>query len=289
MEAATPVADHGHQPQHRYISPTRKGNVGPHHQPHPRNFFQPQVPLAQPERRGLQNQPAQFFNRDHGPTLRPLEKIDKNILRFPDKAKETMGVDVDPFPAMSVGVNVADLRSVARNCSLPYAQKNLATEDLRWVLEAQRSRRSKSIKSNQQRLGGQGRIIVTRSFSLESARRHSIGTRSPRMVKPPLRLQRKRAKERKRQQKQMEAKGSSSRKPRQPTKRNMVWVRKKKKEAATQTLLKGDGQSPTSPKVASVIVSLDGVLKATFEAQEQSGNRGTDQKKMTLFILGNSQ
>ncbi|GKV04390.1 hypothetical protein SLEP1_g16548 [Rubroshorea leprosula] len=152
------------------------------------------------------------------------EKIDKGILKFPDKAKETMGVDADPFPTMSVGVNVADLRSIARNRSLPYAQRNLAAEDLRWVLEAQRSRHSRSIRSDQQRLGGQGRITVTRNFSPEGARRYSTGTRSPRMVKPPLKspfrrwekvshpkfpaqnprtlrrkLQRKRAEERKRQ------------------------------------------------------------------------------------------
>ncbi|GKV04468.1 hypothetical protein SLEP1_g16622 [Rubroshorea leprosula] len=182
MEAATLVANHGHQPQHKYILPGRKGNVGPHHQPCPRDFFQPQVPPAQPVRRGLQNQPTQFFNRDHGPTLRPLEKIDKDILRFPDKAKEIMGVDADPFPAVSVGVNVADLKSVARNRSLPYAQKNLAAEDLRWVLEAQRSRQSRSVRSDQQRLGGQERITVTRNFSPEGARRYSTGTRSPRMM-----------------------------------------------------------------------------------------------------------
>ncbi|GKV35499.1 hypothetical protein SLEP1_g43756 [Rubroshorea leprosula] len=232
MEAATPVADHGHQPQHKYILLARKGNVGPCHQPCPRDFFQPQVPPVQPVRRSLQNQPAQFFNKDHGPSLRPLEKIDKNTLRFPDKAKETMGVDADPFPAVSVGVNVADLMSVAKNHNLPHTHRNLAAEDLRWVLEAQRSRHSRSVRSDQQKLGGQGRITVTRNFSPEGARRYSTGTRSPRMVKPPLkspskrwekvnhpkfpaqnpktlrrRLQRKRAEERKRHQKQVEAEG----------------------------------------------------------------------------------
>ncbi|GKV52897.1 hypothetical protein SLEP1_g59450 [Rubroshorea leprosula] len=258
MEAAAPVADHGHQPQHKYIMPARKGNVGPHHQPCPRDFFQPQVPPAQLVRCGLQNQPAQFFNRDYGPALRPLEKIDKDILKFPDKAKETMGVEADPFPAVSVGVNVVDLRSVARNCSLPYAQRNLATEDLRWVLEAQRSRHSRSVKSDPQRLRG-------------TLRR---------------KLQRKRAEERKRQQKQMGAEGSSSRRPRQPTKRNMVWVRKEKNETVTQTLPKEDDQSPTSPKVATVILSPDGVLKATFEAQEQSGNRGSESKEDGTIHFG---
>ncbi|GKV15340.1 hypothetical protein SLEP1_g26138 [Rubroshorea leprosula] len=311
MEAATPIADHGHQPQHKYILPARKGNVGPHHQPCPRDFFQPQVPPAQPVQRGLQNQPAQFFNRDHGPALRSLEKIDKGILKFLDKAKETMGVDADPFLAMSVGVNVADLRSVARNRSLPYAQRNLAAEDLRWVLEAQRSRQSRSVRSDQQRLGGQERITVTRNFSPEGARRYSTGTRSPRMVKPPLRspskrwekvnhpkfpaenprtlrrrLQHKRAEERKRHQKQVKAEGSSSRRPRQPTKRNMVWVRKEKKEAVTQTLQKEDDQSSASPKVASVIVSPDGVLKATFQAQERSGNPGSESKEDGTIHFG---
>ncbi|GKV43324.1 hypothetical protein SLEP1_g50628 [Rubroshorea leprosula] len=587
MEAAAPVADHGHQPQHRYVPPGRRGNVGPHHQPYPRDFFQPQVLPAQPVQRGLQNHPAQLFNRDqlidlvqetHEPALRPLvrpsymkpypdiidhenpfprgfkvpeftlfsgevaltwylslpqnsvyswrqmedlfhtqfyrcepevsmadlsrlaqkpgelfeaflarfrrarlkcrvalpeqefvklaqngldielrkkfegmefrdfyelsykvaryenllkediqkkaashgtyysdpnfdldvaevvadkpvvcpdlvrpthqpetsvrryvgeagkqytfdvskasdifdhlkksgliklpprykiptaaeieardyckfhnswkhstdnclifrnilqEKIDKGILKFPDKAKETIGVDADPFPAMSVGVNVADLRSVARNRSLPYAQRNLAAEDLRWVLEAQRSRQSRSVRLDQQRLGGQERIAVTRNFSLEGARRYSTGTRSPRMVKLPLRLpsrrwekvnhpkfpaqnprtlrhrlQRKRAEERKRQQKQVEAEGSSSRRPRQPTKRNMVWVRKQKNETVTQTLQKEDDQSSASPKVASVIVSLDGVLKATFEAQEQSRNRGSESKEDGTIHFG---
>ncbi|GKV52448.1 hypothetical protein SLEP1_g59025 [Rubroshorea leprosula] len=81
MEAAAPVADHGNQPQHRYIPPGRRGNVGLHHQPYPRDFFQPQVPPAQPVQRGLQNHLAQLFNRDqlidlvqetYGPALRPL-------------------------------------------------------------------------------------------------------------------------------------------------------------------------------------------------------------------------
>ncbi|GKV42187.1 hypothetical protein SLEP1_g49624 [Rubroshorea leprosula] len=84
----------------------------------------------------------------------------------------------------------------------------------------------------------------------------------------------------------MGAKGSSSRRPRQPTKRNMVWVRKEKNETVTQTLLKGNDQSPTSPKVASVIVSQDGVLKATFEAQEQSGNRGAESKEDGTIRFG---
>ncbi|GKV28866.1 hypothetical protein SLEP1_g37855 [Rubroshorea leprosula] len=59
------------------------------------------------------------------------EKIDKGILRFPDKAKETMGVDADPFPTMSVGVNAADLRSIARDRTQTYYRRRLAADDLR--------------------------------------------------------------------------------------------------------------------------------------------------------------
>ncbi|GKV21983.1 hypothetical protein SLEP1_g31893 [Rubroshorea leprosula] len=488
MEAAAPVADHGHQHQHRYVPPGRKGNVGPHHQPYPRDFFQPQVPPAQPVQHALRPlvRPAsrkpyldiidhenpfprgfkvpeftlfsgevgqftiehigrftiqcgeasgddnlklklfpssltgtaltwylglpqnsvyswrqmedlfhtQFYRCEpevsmadlsrlaqkpgesseaflvrfrrarlkcrvalpeqefvklaqngldielrkkfegmkfqdfyelsykvaryenllkedvqkkaasHGTyysdpnfdldmaevvidkpvvcldLVRPTHQPETSMRRYVDKAKETMGVDADPFPAVSVGVNVADLRSVTRNRSLPYAQRNLAAEDLRWVLEAQRSRHSRSVRSNKQRLRGQGRITMTRNFSPKGAIRYSTGTRSPRMVKPPLKSPSRR------QQQQMEVKGSSSRKPHQPIKRNMVWVRKEKKEAVTQTLLKGDDQSPASPKVASVIVSPDGVLKTTFEAQEQSGNHGAESKEDGIIHFG---
>ncbi|GKV11069.1 hypothetical protein SLEP1_g22355 [Rubroshorea leprosula] len=65
-------------------------------------------------------------------------EIDKGILKFLDKAKETMGVNADPSPVVFVGVNVVDLRSIARNHNLPYAQRNRAAEDLRWVIKAQR-------------------------------------------------------------------------------------------------------------------------------------------------------
>ncbi|GKV17141.1 hypothetical protein SLEP1_g27682 [Rubroshorea leprosula] len=183
MEAATSVANHGHQPQYRYISPGRMENVGPHHQPHPRDFFQPQVSPAQSVQCGLQNQSTQLCNRGqlidlvqetYEPALRPLEKVDKGILKFPNKVKETMGVDANPFSVVFVGMKVANLRSVARNYSLPYAQRHLAAEDLRWVIEAQKSKHSKSVRSDQQRLGGQGRMIVTRNFSPEGARRYSV-------------------------------------------------------------------------------------------------------------------
>ncbi|GKV00673.1 hypothetical protein SLEP1_g13330 [Rubroshorea leprosula] len=58
-------------------------------------------------------------------------KIDKGILCFPNKAKETMGVDANPFPTMSVGVNAADLMSIARDRTQTYYRRRLATDDLR--------------------------------------------------------------------------------------------------------------------------------------------------------------
>ncbi|GKV48632.1 hypothetical protein SLEP1_g55430 [Rubroshorea leprosula] len=389
-----------------YILPSRRGNVGPYHQPHPRDFFQPQVPPAQPVQCGLQNQLAQLFNRDqlidlvqetYGPALRPLvhstyrkpypnvidhenpfprgfkvleftlfsgeaaylkiqstlggkwrtcfisnsiivnwkclwqtcldlskadlsrlakkpgespeaflasdpnfdldvvevvtdkpvvcpnlvrptHQPEMSVRRYVSEAEKQYTFDVskpsdifdhlkksDPFTAVSVGVNVANLRSVARNYSLPYAQRNLAADYLRF--------------------------IVIRNFNPESTRPHSTGTRSPRMVKPPLRspskqwekvgqlkfptqnpktlrcrLQHKRVEEQKRQQKQVEAEGSSFRKPCQPIKRNMVWVRKEKKEIVTQTLLEGDDQSPVSPNVAFVIVKVVSADDKCFSA-----------------------
>ncbi|GKV21395.1 hypothetical protein SLEP1_g31379 [Rubroshorea leprosula] len=61
---------------------------------------------------------------------------------------------------------------------------------------------------------------------------------------------------------------------------------KEKKETATQTLLEGEDQSPASPKVASVIVGSDGVLKATFEEQEQCGNPGGGSKEGGTIHFG---
>ncbi|GKU99827.1 hypothetical protein SLEP1_g12614 [Rubroshorea leprosula] len=53
-----------------------------------------------------------------------------------------------------------------------------------------------------------------------------------------------------------------------------------------QVVEQEDDQSSTSPKVASVIVSPDGVLKATFEAQEQSGNHGSESKEDDTIHFG---
>ncbi|GKV02908.1 hypothetical protein SLEP1_g15286 [Rubroshorea leprosula] len=208
--------------------------------------------------------------------IRPTHQPETSVRHYVNKAKETMEVDADPFPTVSVSVNVPDLRSVARNRYLPYAQRNLAVKDLRWVIEAQRSRHSRSVRSDWQRPGGQGRIIVTKNFSPESTKPHSTGTRSPRMIKPPLRSPFRRWE--KVNHPKFPTQNPRTLRPHQPTKRNMVWVRKEKKEVATHTLLEEEDQSPASPKVASVIVGADDMLKATFEAQEQSENVGNGGK-----------
>ncbi|GKV34366.1 hypothetical protein SLEP1_g42743 [Rubroshorea leprosula] len=174
------------------------------------------------------------------------EKIDKGILKFPDKAKETMGVDADPFPTVDLDIEGAS---------------------------GQTSRGSG---------GKKGSLSPSRRW--EKISHPKFLAQNPRTLRR--KLQRKRAEERKRHQKQVEAEGSSSRRPRQLTKRNMVWVRKEKKKAVTQTLQKEDDQSSASPKVASVIVSLDGVLKATFEAQEQSRNGGAESKEDGTIHFG---
>ncbi|GLU04133.1 hypothetical protein SLE2022_212960 [Rubroshorea leprosula] len=67
------------------------------------------------------------------------DKIDKGILRLLDKDKETTGVDADPFPSMFVGVNVVDLRSIARDRNQPYFRCRVAVDDMRWVIEEARA------------------------------------------------------------------------------------------------------------------------------------------------------
>ncbi|GKV17163.1 hypothetical protein SLEP1_g27699 [Rubroshorea leprosula] len=156
--------------------------------------------------------------------VRPTHQPETSVRHYVDKVKETIGVNADPFPTVPVGVNVADLRSVARNRSLPYAQRKLVVEDLRWVIETQRSRHNKSVSAK--------------------------GLKSEKGNRSKWRLR-----------------GSSSCRPRQPTKRNMVWVRKEKNGNVTQTLLEGDNQSPASPKVASVIEDM--ADKIVFEKPEE--------------------
>ncbi|GKV36311.1 hypothetical protein SLEP1_g44457 [Rubroshorea leprosula] len=57
-------------------------------------------------------------------------KIDKGLLRFPEKPKEAMGVDENPFPNVDVGVNVDDIRSISQRT---YKGRTLAADDLRWI------------------------------------------------------------------------------------------------------------------------------------------------------------
>ncbi|GKV09579.1 hypothetical protein SLEP1_g21057 [Rubroshorea leprosula] len=77
-----------------------------------------------------------------------------------------MGVDADPFPSMSVGVNAADLRSIARDRAQPYSRRRLATDDLRWVIEEARARRNQCVPSTLHHKsifwnGGRTKVVTT--------------------------------------------------------------------------------------------------------------------------------
>ncbi|GKV51959.1 hypothetical protein SLEP1_g58572 [Rubroshorea leprosula] len=74
--------------------------------------------------------------------IKVVQQTNKTVKRYVDKAKENMGVDADPFPSMSVGVNAADLRSIARDKTQPYSRHRLVADDLRWVIEEARVRRN---------------------------------------------------------------------------------------------------------------------------------------------------
>ncbi|GKV13586.1 hypothetical protein SLEP1_g24581 [Rubroshorea leprosula] len=116
VEAAPRAVDLGNHQQPIYMPPPRRPNGGhpQHNATLLREHFQPYVP---PMQQNLQ------------------DKIDKGILHFPDNAKETMGVDADLFPTMSVGMNAADLRIIARDRTQSYSRCRHVADDLRWVIE----------------------------------------------------------------------------------------------------------------------------------------------------------
>ncbi|GKV06959.1 hypothetical protein SLEP1_g18777 [Rubroshorea leprosula] len=72
------------------------------------------------------------------------ENIDRGILQFPKKAKQTMGVDANPFPDLSVGVNVADLGSLNKDKNRSYSKRKLTANDLRWVIKEAKTRKDQA-------------------------------------------------------------------------------------------------------------------------------------------------
>ncbi|GKV45247.1 hypothetical protein SLEP1_g52356 [Rubroshorea leprosula] len=163
------------------------------------------------------------------------DKIDKGILCFPDKAKETMGVDADPFPTMSVGVNAADLRSIARDRIQTYYRCRLAADDLRWVIE--------------------GTAISGR-------------TEKPRMVKPPPRSPSKRW------ELVVHPKFPKDQAQPLPARRKSVWVHKVKGSTSNQNSPEKEEppKSPTSPRVLAVESNEETGLKAKFDMSDEPKN-----------------
>ncbi|GKU96957.1 hypothetical protein SLEP1_g10138 [Rubroshorea leprosula] len=220
------------------------------------------------------------------------EKIDKGILRFPNKAKETMGVDADPFPTMSIGVNAADLRSIARDRSQTYYRRRLVADDLRWVIEEARTRR------NQVRSGSYRRRQPGGHNSTQQKNNANLA-KKPRMVKPPprsptkrwervvhpkfpkgqnprtlrRRLQRKRAAER-HQQQITNSGGMADQAQPLPARRKSVWVRKEKGSSSGQNApKKGEPpRIPTSPRVLAVESNEETGLKAKFDVPDKAKN-----------------
>ncbi|GKV50945.1 hypothetical protein SLEP1_g57622, partial [Rubroshorea leprosula] len=187
------------------------------------------------------------------------DKIDKGLLRFPEKPKEAMGVDDNPFPNVDVGVNVADIRSISRRT---YRGRTLAADELRWVIEKERER----CAQQNQRLGGQHH--AARIYASKSRMKEARHTDHSRMVKPPhrppsKRLQRKRAEARRRQQLATEEVKVPQR---SLAKGKMVWKRKESQEVAVQN--ESQPKVPP-PKLTSLIVN-ENELKATFEADQQA-------------------
>ncbi|GKV50531.1 hypothetical protein SLEP1_g57234 [Rubroshorea leprosula] len=171
------------------------------------------------------------------------DKIDKGILRFSDKAKETMGVDADPFPTMSVGVNAADLRSIARDKTQTYNGRRLAADDLGWVIEEARARRN------------QGTAIFGR-------------VEKPRMVKPPPRSPTKRW------ERVVHPKFPKDQAQPLPVRRKSVWVRKEKRSSSYQNSPEKEEppRIPTSPRILAVESNEETGLKAKFDVSDKAEN-----------------
>ncbi|GKU99501.1 hypothetical protein SLEP1_g12347 [Rubroshorea leprosula] len=91
------------------------------------------------------------------------EKIDKGILRFLEKAKETMGIDANPFPDL------------------------LAADDLRWVIKEARSRKDQAILDPPRGRNHEGHDLKQRKIGPSQSVVKSSYEGGSRMVKSPLR------------------------------------------------------------------------------------------------------
>ncbi|GKV19432.1 hypothetical protein SLEP1_g29693 [Rubroshorea leprosula] len=228
-----------------------------------------------------------------------MDKIDKGILHFLDKAKETMGVDADPFPTMSVEVNAADLKSIVRDRTQTYYRRRLVADDLRWVIEEARARknqvRSGSYRrrqpgghnpTQQKNNASQGTAIYGRAEKpkMVKPRPRTPTKRWERVVHPKFpkgqnprtlrrRLQRKRAAERHRQQ-IADSGGMADQAQPLPIRRKLVWVRKEKGSTFGQNSPEKEEppKIPTSPQVLAVESNEEIGLKAKFDVSDKAKN-----------------
>ncbi|GKV34003.1 hypothetical protein SLEP1_g42432 [Rubroshorea leprosula] len=187
------------------------------------------------------------------------DKIDKGILRFPDKAKETMGVDANPFPTMSVGVNAAYLRSIARDRTQTYYRRRLGADDLRWVIEEARARKNQVRSGSYRRRQPEGHNSTQQKNNANQGTAISGRAEKPRMVKPPPRSPTKRW-ERVAQP--------------LPARRKSVWVRKEKGSTSDHNSPEKEEtpRIPTSPRILVVESNEETGLKAKFDVSDKAEN-----------------
>ncbi|GKU93239.1 hypothetical protein SLEP1_g6847 [Rubroshorea leprosula] len=201
------------------------------------------------------------------------DKIDKGILRFPDKAKETI--------------------------TQTYYKRRLAADDLRWVIEEARARRNQVRSSSYRRRQPGGHNSTQQKNNANQGTAISRRVEKPRMVKPPprslskrwervvhpkfpkgqnprtlrRRLQRKKAIERHRQQ-ITDSGGMADQAQPLPARRKSVWVHKEKGSTSGQNAPEKEEppKSPTSPRVLAVESNEETGLKAKFDVSDKVKN-----------------
>ncbi|GKU89741.1 hypothetical protein SLEP1_g3839 [Rubroshorea leprosula] len=200
------------------------------------------------------------------------DKIDKGLLHFPEKPKEAMGVDENPFPNVDVGVNVANIRSISRRTykGRTWLQMTFVGSKMK---EARHTDRSRMVKPPQQPPSKRWEKVMHPKFPKEPVR----NLRTLR-----IRLQRKRAEARRRQQLAIEEVKIPQR---SLAKGRMVWKRKESQEVAVQN--ESQPKVPP-PKLTSLIVN-ENELKATFEADQQAELTSDDNflEAMDVLQIGN--
>ncbi|GKV30040.1 hypothetical protein SLEP1_g38905 [Rubroshorea leprosula] len=196
-------------------------------------------------------------------------KINKGLLHFPEKPKEAMGVDENPFLNVDDGVNVVDIRSISRRT---YKGRTLVADDLRWVSEKEREHRAQQ----NQRLDGQRHAarIYASGFRMKEAQH----TDRSHMVKHPQRRPSKRW------EKVVHPKFPKEHVKNPRTLRRRL-QRKQVEARHRQQLAIEEVKSKVPPfKLTSLIVN-ENELKATFEADQQAELTSNDNLLKDMDVL----